>query len=73
MFLLNNLKFLFKNKDKKAFCELNKIPYRTFQDVYLGKTKDPRLSFIISISKAINISIDKLIFNDLEKETNLSE
>ena len=67
MFLLKNLKFIFNKIDKKAFCEINNIKYRTFQDVYSGITKDPRISFLIAISKALNISTDDLIFKDLEK------
>ena len=69
MFFYNNLKVLFKDIDKKAFCFENKIPYRTFQDVYSGKTKDPRMSFLIQISKGISISLDDLIYKDLSKES----
>lgn len=72
MFFYNNLKFLFKDIDKKAFCFENKIPYRTFQDVYSGKTKDPRMSFLIQISMGISISLDDLIYKDLSKESKWS-
>ena len=68
MFFYNNLKFLFKNIDKKGFCLKNGIPYRTFQDVYSGITKDPRMSFLIQISKGLDIPLDNLIFKNLSSE-----
>lgn len=68
MFFNSNLKFLFKTIDKKAFCLKNGIAYRTFQDIYSGITKDPRMSFLIQMSKGLSISLDDLIFKDLSSE-----
>ncbi len=68
MFFYNNLKFLFKNVDKKSFCLKNGIAYRTFQDIYFGITKDPRMSFLIQISQGLSISLDDLIFKDLSTQ-----
>lgn len=68
MFLKENLMFLFKNRDKKEFCNKCCIPYRTFQDVYLGITKDPRISLLLKISEELNITIDDLLKKDLSKE-----
>lgn len=56
--------------DKKAFCLKNGIAYRTFQDIYSGITKDPRMSFLIQISKGLKISLDDLVYKDLSKENN---
>lgn len=67
MFLQKNLIFLFENRNKKDFCENCGIPYRTFQDAYLGITKDPRISLILAISEGLNISIDDLIKKDLSE------
>lgn len=68
VFFNSNLKFLFKTIDKKAFCLKNGIAYRTFQDIYSGITKDPRMSFLIQLSKGLDISIDDLIFKDLSSD-----
>ncbi len=65
MFFYTNLKYLFKNIDKKSFCQRNGIAYRTFQDIYSGITKDPRMSFLIQISKGLSMSLDDLVYKDL--------
>ncbi len=69
MFFNSNLKFLFKTIDKKAFCLKNGIAYRTFQDIYSGITKDPRMSFLIQLSKGLSISLDDLVYKDLSSES----
>ena len=69
MFFNSNLKFLFKTIDKKALCLKNGLAYRNLQDIYYGITKDPRMSFLIQLSKGLSISIDDLIFKDLSSES----
>ena len=59
-----NLKKFIKNNEIKAFCSKNNIPYRTFQEIYYGNTKDPRISIMFQIAKALNVEIEKLLLGD---------
>lgn len=61
MKISENLKKLVNNNEIKAFCNKNNIAYRTFQEIYYGNTKDPRISIIYQIAKALNITIEELI------------
>jgi hypothetical protein len=56
-----NLKKYFKSNEIKEFCSKNEIKYRTFEDIYYGYTKDPRISILYKIAKGLNITIDDLI------------
>lgn len=56
-----NLKKYIKNNEIKSFCVKNNIPYRTFQEIYYGNTKDPRVSIMYQIATALEITIETLL------------
>lgn len=56
-----NLKKYIKNSEIKSFCTKNNIPYRTFQEIYYGNTKDPRISIVYQIANALEIPIEALL------------
>lgn len=69
MFLQKNMKYM---KDKKGYTpyKLSQlgIPLTTSQQIINGTTTDPRISIIIKLSEIYNISIDKILLIDIEKE-----
>lgn len=69
MYLQKNLIYF---KEKKGFTPYKLkqlgIPLTTTQQIINGTTIDPRVSIVIKLAKIFNISIDKLLLIDIEKE-----
>lgn len=61
----NNIKHLIPNP--KEFSRNCNIEYRTLQNIYY-KISKPSIDKIIILSKALNISIDDLLYKDFTKE-----
>ena len=68
MFFLKNLKFLQNNLSLAELSRKTNISYRTLQDIYANNSNNPKADTLIKISQSYNISIDKLLLCDLEKE-----
>ncbi len=57
----NNLVYLLKDCDVKAWCSKHNIAYRTVQDIRHGKCINIKLDTLLKLSDALNITIDKLV------------
>jgi len=68
MFFNENLKFLTKNTEINQNQLAIKLGITRQAITTLLATKDPRASTLIKLSEIYNISIDKLLLIDIEKE-----
>ncbi len=69
MFLRQNMIYL---KDKKGFTPYKLkqlgIPLTTSQQIINGTTTDPRLSILIKLCEIYNLTLEQLIFTNLENK-----
>ena len=63
-----------KNISKYKLSKLSKVPFATISDISLNKSKIEKCSAItlLKISKALNLTIEDLLDDDLKKETRMS-
>ena len=56
-----------KGISKEDFAELCDLPIETVRNIYYGKTPDPKLSTMLKMSKALDISVNCLVGNDASR------
>ena len=72
MFLKQNMNYFKERKGYTAYkLKQEGMPLTTIQQIFSGRTEDPRISVVIKLAKIYGVSIDDLLLKDLEKENNL--
>ncbi|MGN0327125.1 MAG: helix-turn-helix domain-containing protein [Lachnospiraceae bacterium] len=50
-----------KNISLSDVADLSGVPYETVRNIYYGKVTDPKISTVVQISKALDVSVDYLL------------
>lgn len=62
-----------KNMSQADVCRLSGLDSSKVSQVVSGRTKDPRISTIVPIAKALNVSLDYLVFGQVVKVSYVDE
>lgn len=54
-----------KNMKKEQLAELADLPIETVRNIYYGRTTDPKVSTMLAISKVLNVSVNRLMGQQL--------
>lgn len=70
MFISKNLTYLRKEKEVsyRKLASLSCVDHSVIHYLENGRIKDPSITTVSKLAKALNISIDDFVYKDLEKE-----
>lgn len=73
--MLNRIKKIKKQKNlsNETLSKLSGIPFSTLSKILSGNTRDPQISNIIRISRALGVSADYIIFGNELDNSNENE